>query len=812
MAEQREPAKGQVPARPAAPAAGPPAAASLSPYNEAGAEVLAATVERLSAEIHALRQDTEVRALVEVAKGVLVAWLKCGPSEAARQLQRLSIKSQLPLPELAADIVNQAACDTITHAVAGARTAESPGTGQEPAEATAQSGTSSLRLRTAEAAAMLAGDDTQTLAGAVLDRGLSPLGAAAAAVWAAAPDGSLTLAGEAGFGPAEAARWRYVPPEVGAPAQRAVAEDRTLWISETGDAPPPTIGRGRGGTWAILPAHVGGRRVGALEIHWPVDGPCVSPTPALLRELDALAQLCALSLANHSAETHAPTGEPAVWLTGLVDGLLDSAALLRPLRDRDDRITDFLIEHTNERFTDPAGRPRGSLTGRPLLEVYPLFAVEGSLFEQIQRVHTTGIALRNETMVLRFPAEPASRAVLASVGLGRFGDAILLTWRLQEGDVRLADLLQHVQRLSLIGGFEENLTTGKITWTQQLHALFGLPGGTEPVPLHHLGRHTHPDDACTVGRFLRTLLHNREESTVTFRLSRPDGVVRHLRLVAEPVCDASGFLVAVRGAYQDISSHRWTEVALAATRDRLLGAEQEAAGRHRLARQLQRAIMPAADQPVHKAGLRVAVRYRPADEDQRVGGDWYDAVLLPGDRVLLTVGDVAGHGVSAATGMVVLRNALRGLAITGAGPGRLLSWLNRLAHDLTEQVTATVICGLFDPTTRTLTWSRAGHLPPLLVRQGTAALLPLPEGLMLGVVDNASYEECQLKMEPQDTLLMYTDGLIEGRGSNVRHALDRLLAAAAGQVDDLDDYLDHLLSQDIADTDDDICLIGIEPS
>ncbi|QFY12121.1 SpoIIE family protein phosphatase [Nonomuraea phyllanthi] len=812
MVEHGEPAEGQDPAEPAARVAGLAAAAPLSQHGEAGAAELAATVERLSAEIRTLGQDTELRALVELAKGVLVERLNCGPAEASRQLQRLAAESHVALPELAADIVNQAAGDAITHAVAEARAADTvPRAEQETSEAAAQPGTSSLRLRTAEAA-VSAGDDAQTLAGAVLDHGLSPLGATAAAVWAPAPDGSLTLAGEAGFGPAEAARWRYVPPGVGAPAQRAVAEDRTLWVSETSDAPAPTIGRGLGGTIAVLPVHVGGRRVGALEIRWPDPGPGIPPTPALLRQLEALAQLCALSLSSRGTEPDAPPGGPAVWLTGLVDGLLDSGALLRPLRNRDGRITDFLIEHTNERFTDPVGRPRGSLTGLPLLEAYPLFALEGGLFEQIKRVHATGISLRNEKMALRFPAEPTPKAVLAAVGLGRFGDTVLLTWRFQEGDTRLADLLQHVQRLSLIGGFEENLTTSEIVWTDQLRALRGLPVGAEPIPLHHLGRHVHPDDTRAVGCFLRTVLHNQEESAVTFRLPRPDGVVRHLRLVAEPVCDASGHLVAVRGAYQDISPHRWTEVALAATRDRLVGAEQEAAERHRLARQLQRAIMPAADQPVHTAGLRVAVRYCPADEDQRVGGDWYDAVLLPGDRVLLTVGDVAGHGVSAATGMVVLRNALRGLAVTGAGPSRLLSWLNRLAQGLTEPVTATVVCGVFDPATRTLLWARAGHLPPVLVRQGTAELLPLPEGLMLGVVDNASYEESRLEMEPQDTLLMYTDGLIECRDSDVRHALGHLLTAAGRQVDDLDSYLGHLLSQDIADTDDDVCLIGVQAS
>ncbi|MFC3573818.1 SpoIIE family protein phosphatase [Streptomyces yaanensis] len=801
MAEQQ-----RVPTRPR-----PPSEPGVRPalHGEAGVAGLAATVDRLSNEIRALREDGEARVLVELAQGILVERLSCSPSEAARQLRRLASDARTALPELAADIVNQAASDATALAVAEAHAAQAtPGTSRTAEKAAEpQDRGAALRLRTAEAAAILAGDDTQALARALLDRALRPLGATSAAVWSAAPDGSLTLAGEAGFGPAEAARWRYVPPGLGTPAQQAITEDRTLWITESGEAaPPPTIGGSSSGTRALVPAQGGGRRVGVLEVHWPGRRPALP----LQRQLDALAQLCALSLSDHGVESGVPPGGTAAWLVGLLDGLLDSAALLRPLRDGDGRITDFVIEHTNERFTDPAGRPRGSLTGLPLLEAYPLFAGEGGLFERIKRVHSTGAPYRSRSAVLRFPGSPAPPAVVAAVGLARFGDVVLLSWRLPEGDARLADLLEHAQRVSRIGAFEENLTTGEITWTEQLSTLYGLPPGAAPVPLHQLSRHAHPDDTGAVGRFLRTVLHQREECAITFRLRRDDGVVRHLRVVAEPLCDASGLLVAVRGAYQDISPQHWTEVALAATQDRLAGAEQQAAERHRLARQLQRAIMPPTAHPVHRAGLRVAVRYRPAEEDQRVGGDWYDAVVLPDGRVLLTVGDIAGHGISAATDMVVLRNALRGLAITGAGPGRLLSWLNSVACCLTDQVTATVVCGLFDPAAHTLRWANAGHVPPILVSGGKAEALKPPDGVLLGAVDAAPYEETLHELQRQDILLLYTDGLIERRDSDLDQALGQLLVAAGRPVGELEDYVDHLLSCAIADTDDDTCLIAVQ--
>ncbi|MGO4428344.1 ANTAR domain-containing protein, partial [Streptomyces sp. MCAF7] len=182
-------------------------------------------------------EDREARVLVELAEGVLVERLNCAPAEAAQQLRTLASEARMPLPELAADIINQAASDATASAVAEARTAQAAASGTgRTAEGAAGEATGprregpALRLRTAEAAAILAGDDTQALARGLLDRALSPLGATAAAVWSAAPDGSLTLAGEAGFGPAEAARWRYVPPGLGTPAQQAITEDRTLWF------------------------------------------------------------------------------------------------------------------------------------------------------------------------------------------------------------------------------------------------------------------------------------------------------------------------------------------------------------------------------------------------------------------------------------------------------------------------------------------------------------------------------------------------------------------------------------------------------
>ncbi|GGJ72482.1 hypothetical protein GCM10010121_098880 [Streptomyces brasiliensis] len=222
--------------------------------------------------------------------------------------------------------------------------------------------------------------------------------------------------------------------------------------------------------------------------------------------------------------------------------------------------------------------------------------------------------------------------------------------------------------------------------------------------------------------------------------------------------------------------------------------------------------MPPEPPPLDAAGLTAAARYRPAAQEERVGGDWYDAVLLPDRTALLVVGDRAGHGIEAATGMVALRNALRGLAVTGAGPAQLLAWLNTAADELSDPATATAVCARYDPACRELRWARAGHLPPLLVRGGHARLLPMPDGVLIGAAPDAEYEEDTLVLEPGDVLLLYTDGLVERRDQSVEDSLRRLVGGLRGPIDDLGRFLDRLLDRSTADTDDDTSLIAVRVS
>ncbi|MFF4368253.1 SpoIIE family protein phosphatase [Streptomyces sp. NPDC001594] len=767
---------------------------------------LAATVERLREEALEAQSAADGRALLELAKGILVGRLGCGPVEASRQLAKLAEQSGTTLLALAVDIINQSARDRVSEV---AQEFLATAVAEQASEAAP-----AVRLRTAESRA-LAADDTPAVAEALLENALAPLGAHGVAIWLAGADASLTLAGQAGFTPEEADRWRYVPPEVATCARLALTHRELSVVTSLSHASLPTIGRRQhpGGGRIVIPAGTGGRIHGVLEIGWPQ--PLPPQSAAITRQLEALAELCAHTLEEQSphnipdatdAAHHATLAE----LTDLANHLEDTVLVLAPVLDRDGHLADFRIHHLSNGFIDPAGRPRSMVTGRHFLEIYPAAAEDGGLFDALERTYATGEACQAVRTALTTFVGEVPLTTVADVRISRHGSALLLVWKIEDEKARLANLLQHAQRLGRVGGFEQHMRTGEISWNEQLFALFGLPMTATPLPLEDLAAHAHPHDVNSIGRFLRTLLHSRRESSVEFRLQRPDGITRHIRMVAEPVLDDQGRLYAVRGACQDVSSQHWTEVALAATRDQLADTEAESADRSRLALQLQHAIMPPAPAPLEVPGIRIAVRYRPAESQSLVGGDWYDAVVLPNGKILLSVGDVAGHGIQAATGMVVLRNALRGLAVTGAGPAQLLAWLNRVAFHLTSHLTATAVCALFDPETRTLQWARAGHLPPVLIRDAQAQSFPLTAGLLLGALPDAAFEEEEVQLEADDILLMYTDGLVERRDIAVTDSLAQLLTVASRSADTLEKRLDSVLTYSASDTDDDTCLIGIE--
>jgi Stage II sporulation protein E (SpoIIE) len=140
--------------------------------------------------------------------------------------------------------------------------------------------------------------------------------------------------------------------------------------------------------------------------------------------------------------------------------------------------------------------------------------------------------------------------------------------------------------------------------------------------------------------------------------------------------------------------------------------------------------------------------------------------------------------------------------------------LNGVICDLTSGVVGTVVCGLYNPETSVLRWARAGHLPPVLVRGRTACQLPLPAGVLLGMDSDASYEEATQSLQPGDTLLLFTDGLIERRGESIVDVLGEFVATVAPDPGGPEGptaaaQADRIMAAAVSDTDDDACLVAV---
>lgn len=180
--------------------------------------------------------------------------------------------------------------------------------------------------------------------------------------------------------------------------------------------------------------------------------------------------------------------------------------------------------------------------------------------------------------------------------------------------------------------------------------------------------------------------------------------------------------------------------------------------------------------------VTVAARYLAAKGNLAVGGDWYDVIDLGNERRALVVGDCVGHGLTAATAMAQLRSASHAMLLEGSDPASVLDSLDRFARSIDGADFATVACAVIDRRARTLTYARAGHLPPLLVTADGVQWLDEATGLPLAVADKRRVS-ATVSIHPGDVIVMCSDGLVERRGENIDVGLKRLADAVVGRRD-----------------------------
>ncbi|WP_405443575.1 serine/threonine-protein phosphatase [Streptomyces avidinii] len=268
-----------------------------------------------------------------------------------------------------------------------------------------------------------------------------------------------------------------------------------------------------------------------------------------------------------------------------------------------------------------------------------------------------------------------------------------------------------------------------------------------------------------------------------------------------------GLLTAVR-ARTAFGDHEAATVRFAARLAAVhLGHARQLAATEDTVSHLQRAIVSEPGRP--HPNLEMASRYLPAGPRALVGGDWFETVRLHYGRTLLVVGDVMGHGLDAAVDMNAYRSTLRDVASTDLAPHRVLRQLDALAAGDESRRPATCLLVRLDPARGVAMFASAGHLPPAVFgADGSATLVDVPVGPPLGT-GVGGYEAVTRPITPQETLLMFTDGLVERRDEDIDVSLARLAGVRLPPGADVNAVVDAVVAGLDADhAEDDVAVLA----
>ncbi|WP_089246912.1 GAF domain-containing SpoIIE family protein phosphatase [Asanoa hainanensis] len=710
--------------------------------------------------------DGPLAALIDAAVAVLAERLECSPGEARERLQGLADRSGVPVAEAASAILDSAR-------------PSSPAPFEE-VRRMASAAAADAAAMAARALAAPGQEPLADLAGTLQRRLAHDVGADAVAVYAVEPDSSLQLVGAAGVPPAVVDAWSRVPAHPPTEAGYVARTGEPLFLPDRTATPPHyLLVGGPGAEWpsrAVVP--VGETGAVAVVVAFFVKQ---QTFPAAVRDTvsTVVGEVTGEIARRLRAHPH-----QAGWITdaqSMLDALPGAVGVSVPIRDAAGEIVDWVLVAASPEATDVTGLRGRELVGSSTATRYPSI-VGTELWHSLAQVLDSGRP-REIGPFTYTPQTAGVETAVFTVRISRFGGGVLLTWTRLDEERRLAARIAQTERLGRLGYGEWDLGTGSVYWSEGLYSIFRHDPESGPPSLEEAAGELHPQDAPRIAPQLARVFEHGQSADLNYRIL-VRGEVRYLRARFETIRDRTGRVLKVYGIVQDVTANE----AAARDRARLVDVEAELAERlrsqqteHRLVVALQQIILPIPTGVLHLPGLDVAVRYLPAEVVSRVGGDWYDVVELPDGRSLLAVGDVAGHGIAAAATMARLRHSVAALAVTSTEPGELLAYLNRIVHDDASEPTATVVVAHFDPQTRELTWAQAGHPPPILVSgDGSAAALTRPPGMIVGARPDSRYETVTTTLAEGDTVLLYTDGLIERRDGYDSDWLGPLLRGVTG--------------------------------
>ncbi|MEU6539232.1 SpoIIE family protein phosphatase [Streptomyces sp. NPDC047000] len=754
-------------------------------------------------------------AVLERAKGALMALTGCDAADAHDELLRRAADGGRTLMEecwITLGALRAAPRSGPPAAPVAPAVASSPAVTAPPAEYDTH----------ARALARLGRDliragSPQELAGCLLEHLAADTHADAVLLYTRAPGGGLELAGHAGVGRSLAERWSRVPPGSGYAAVDALEAGKAHWLEDAEQdrkryvliEDPPRRWHSR--AWLPVPTGEDTATV-ALGVLRRDAGPFAPEQRELLR---AVARLCAGRLRTFDADPSHTPGDVPHPLRAVFDVLPGATVLLTPLHGPADpasvrSVEDYRIDAATPQAVDNLGRTGRDLVGLRLLECFPAAASE-PLWQGCLSTLATGEPFEGRPFTSHEVLGGVSRTALYSVRAARLGERLVLHWIRHDDADTLEQRMADVQRLANLGWASWNLTTGDVSWSPQMYAIFDRDPALGPVALERLADLVLPEDRPELLHAVTALAGEGRSFDLPLRI-RAAGGTRHLRAVAEAVPDRHGTPAEVHGFVQDMTTLRRAELALVQSEQAILTQHGVLRAERALAARLQHALLPMPGEAVALAGLRVEVAYLPAQSGVHVGGDWFSSIELPDGKALFVVGDVAGHGVGAVATMAQLRFTAKGMVITGSSLTQALDRLNTLLlHSHDPHATATMVMACYDPGERRLVWAQAGHLPPLLVRDGEVRYLDRPAGVLLGASADPDYEQAECRLVPGDRVLFYTDGLVERPTEVIDAGLARLAEAVAGRPADGTGTLDTLLAAMLeGERRDDVCVLDLQ--
>ncbi|MFJ4440365.1 SpoIIE family protein phosphatase [Streptomyces sp. NPDC088923] len=382
-----------------------------------------------------------------------------------------------------------------------------------------------------------------------------------------------------------------------------------------------------------------------------------------------------------------------------------------------------------------------------------------------------------------------------------------------------------------VGSAEWDLLTDGARCSAEFAAILGRDPALPAPGLDELPSYVHPEDRAALTRLMTGCLVDGRALDGTLRLLRADGSERTVRLLGEPVLDAEGCAASLWLVVR--------ETEPGAARRTAPAAPAAARAEHRVAVALRDSVLPPWQGPVRfppgsapqapadtartggtpPGGTASPVRgpepapprsvapprrrsrrrtpppaapaarerqldltvLRPGGPPGRGGGHWYEAAELPDGSTLLAAGEVAGHGLARTTDTATLLGALRGIALTGAGPGALLDVLGQVVGAGAPRTPlASALCCRVEPASRSVVWAQAGHPAPLLFRAGCGRSLERPAGHLLGAPRQIGHAEHRAELAPGDLLVLRSGGPVPASGRDEADALLALGPRLAG--------------------------------